>query len=298
MNFVYFQLVFAHQISLKFGPAQSLIYSRLFSCLFHQSNLKMTLRDALNSAMEEELRRDDRVFLMGEEVAKYDGAYKVSWRAARHGLAFGPCCHKAALLRCIGHAFLLASIWCLFPFRCSPFLLMCSNVARFSFDASVQYLKINTVWDHGAFTMICQSHSSKWDLTGQVDANFDTAHSLFPRTSEGVLGKKRQGGVCGPGLQPRFFWSKLLYCRGVCSMPKFISYQTVIFCFACLWLFSWLRSAEVSTKNFAQIQMIHHECLTPLLQRWDHSIHVLDFPCSLSRCGSSSLLPSTMHAAT
>lgn len=38
----------------------------------------MTVRDALNSAMEEEMRRDDRVFLMGEEVGAYNGAYKVS----------------------------------------------------------------------------------------------------------------------------------------------------------------------------------------------------------------------------
>ena len=38
----------------------------------------MTVRDALNSAMDEEIARDPNVFLMGEEVAKYDGAYKVS----------------------------------------------------------------------------------------------------------------------------------------------------------------------------------------------------------------------------
>ncbi|KAK5967313.1 Pyruvate dehydrogenase E1 component subunit beta mitochondrial [Trichostrongylus colubriformis] len=38
----------------------------------------ITVRDALNQAMDEEIRRDDRVFLMGEEVAQYDGAYKVS----------------------------------------------------------------------------------------------------------------------------------------------------------------------------------------------------------------------------
>lgn len=38
----------------------------------------MTVRDALNSAMDEELERDPNVFLIGEEVAKYDGAYKVS----------------------------------------------------------------------------------------------------------------------------------------------------------------------------------------------------------------------------
>ncbi|XP_003736426.2 uncharacterized protein Pdhb isoform X2 [Drosophila pseudoobscura] len=39
---------------------------------------QMTVRDALNSALDEELSRDDRVFLLGEEVAQYDGAYKVS----------------------------------------------------------------------------------------------------------------------------------------------------------------------------------------------------------------------------
>ncbi|KAI1713939.1 transketolase, pyrimidine binding domain-containing protein [Ditylenchus destructor] len=38
----------------------------------------LTIRDALNQAMDEELKRDDRVFLLGEEVAQYDGAYKIS----------------------------------------------------------------------------------------------------------------------------------------------------------------------------------------------------------------------------
>lgn len=36
------------------------------------------VRDALNMAMDEEMKRDDKVFLLGEEVAQYDGAYKVS----------------------------------------------------------------------------------------------------------------------------------------------------------------------------------------------------------------------------
>jgi pyruvate dehydrogenase E1 component beta subunit len=35
-------------------------------------------RQALREAMEEEMRRDERIFLMGEEVAQYNGAYKVS----------------------------------------------------------------------------------------------------------------------------------------------------------------------------------------------------------------------------
>lgn len=38
----------------------------------------LTYRDALNQALREEMQRDDRVFLMGEEVGVYQGAYKVS----------------------------------------------------------------------------------------------------------------------------------------------------------------------------------------------------------------------------
>ncbi|MFP5297194.1 MAG: pyruvate dehydrogenase complex E1 component subunit beta, partial [Alphaproteobacteria bacterium] len=40
--------------------------------------VKTTIRDALRDAMAEEMRRDDAVFLIGEEVAQYQGAYKVS----------------------------------------------------------------------------------------------------------------------------------------------------------------------------------------------------------------------------
>ncbi|MEJ7713905.1 MAG: pyruvate dehydrogenase complex E1 component subunit beta [Pyrinomonadaceae bacterium] len=38
----------------------------------------ITMREALNQALREELRRDENVFLMGEEVAAYQGAYKIS----------------------------------------------------------------------------------------------------------------------------------------------------------------------------------------------------------------------------
>ncbi|HLM59020.1 MAG TPA: pyruvate dehydrogenase complex E1 component subunit beta [Pyrinomonadaceae bacterium] len=38
----------------------------------------ITIREALNQAMREEMRRDESIFLMGEEVAAYQGAYKVS----------------------------------------------------------------------------------------------------------------------------------------------------------------------------------------------------------------------------
>ena len=48
---------------------------------FHSTqalNERMTVRDSINSAMSDEIERDERVFLIGEEVAQYNGAYKVS----------------------------------------------------------------------------------------------------------------------------------------------------------------------------------------------------------------------------
>jgi len=39
---------------------------------------ELSIRDALNQALDEEMARDDRVFLLGEEVGEYNGAYKVS----------------------------------------------------------------------------------------------------------------------------------------------------------------------------------------------------------------------------
>ncbi|XP_075690064.1 pyruvate dehydrogenase E1 component subunit beta, mitochondrial [Rhinoderma darwinii] len=48
---------------------------------FHKSSpaaLQVTVRDALNQALDEELERDEKVFMLGEEVAQYDGAYKIS----------------------------------------------------------------------------------------------------------------------------------------------------------------------------------------------------------------------------
>jgi pyruvate dehydrogenase E1 component beta subunit len=49
--------------------------------------VKITVRDALRDAMAEEMRRDPDVFLMGEEVAEYQGAYKVSRELLQE---FGP----------------------------------------------------------------------------------------------------------------------------------------------------------------------------------------------------------------
>ena len=39
---------------------------------------KLTVRKALCEAMSEEMRKDDKIFIMGEEVAEYNGAYKVT----------------------------------------------------------------------------------------------------------------------------------------------------------------------------------------------------------------------------
>ena len=39
---------------------------------------QLQIREALREAMNEEMRRDDSILLMGEEVAEYNGAYKVS----------------------------------------------------------------------------------------------------------------------------------------------------------------------------------------------------------------------------
>jgi len=57
-------------------------YARSFATQAAQTDEKqprqVSVRDALNMALDEELARDEKVFLMGEEVAKYNGAYKVS----------------------------------------------------------------------------------------------------------------------------------------------------------------------------------------------------------------------------
>ena len=38
---------------------------------------QLQIREALREAMNEEMRKDENVFLIGEEVAEYNGAYKV-----------------------------------------------------------------------------------------------------------------------------------------------------------------------------------------------------------------------------
>lgn len=45
---------------------------------FQSRKISITVRESINSAMQEEMDRDQNVFLMGEEVGYYDGAYKIS----------------------------------------------------------------------------------------------------------------------------------------------------------------------------------------------------------------------------
>merc|ERR1719362_2282657 len=42
------------------------------------ATIDMQVRDAINQGMDEEMERDPNVYLMGEEVAQYQGAYKVT----------------------------------------------------------------------------------------------------------------------------------------------------------------------------------------------------------------------------
>jgi len=59
------------------APALRALPARALSVRFF-SGESMTVRDALNAALDEEMAADQKVFLMGEEVGEYQGAYKVS----------------------------------------------------------------------------------------------------------------------------------------------------------------------------------------------------------------------------
>lgn len=63
---------------LNSATLNKIIGRRAFSTTKTLSAKQMTVRDALNSAIDEEMERDERVFILGEEVAQYDGAYKVT----------------------------------------------------------------------------------------------------------------------------------------------------------------------------------------------------------------------------
>lgn len=61
-----FRVIF---LSLSFTPFSSAGFLLL--------SIQVAVREAINQGLDEEMGRDERVFLMGEEVAQYQGAYKV-----------------------------------------------------------------------------------------------------------------------------------------------------------------------------------------------------------------------------
>lgn len=70
------------KMALKSSPVVFGFLSRFsrrnFSSSKALASKPVTVRDALNQAIDEEMEKDDKVFVMGEEVAQYDGAYKVT----------------------------------------------------------------------------------------------------------------------------------------------------------------------------------------------------------------------------
>ncbi|WP_343667701.1 pyruvate dehydrogenase complex E1 component subunit beta [Chitinophaga sp.] len=62
----------------NFAPAFEKTKDNHLSNFKSNSMRQIAFRQALREALQEEMRRDERVFLMGEEVAEYNGAYKVS----------------------------------------------------------------------------------------------------------------------------------------------------------------------------------------------------------------------------
>jgi hypothetical protein len=74
---------------------------------------EMTVREALNEAMAEEMERNDKVFVLGEEVAQYNGAYvpiqgnspDCTYAARKRRVRMGynmsqPMCSRATLEQC------------------------------------------------------------------------------------------------------------------------------------------------------------------------------------------------------
>ena len=66
------------EVSNGHGPAPAAPVAAVREETAEGETVRLTVREALRDAMAEEMRRDETVFLMGEEVAEYQGAYKVS----------------------------------------------------------------------------------------------------------------------------------------------------------------------------------------------------------------------------
>ncbi|HCP00797.1 MAG: pyruvate dehydrogenase complex E1 component subunit beta [Alphaproteobacteria bacterium] len=66
------------QVSTKKSSEAPMASASMSAATYDVPTTEMTVREALRDGMAEEMRRDDKVFLLGEEVAQYQGAYKVS----------------------------------------------------------------------------------------------------------------------------------------------------------------------------------------------------------------------------
>ncbi|VEL27318.1 unnamed protein product [Protopolystoma xenopodis] len=62
--------------------------TRCFSASSSVMSSKLTVREALNEAIREEMELDKNIILLGEEVAQYDGAYKMGFTGMAVGAAF------------------------------------------------------------------------------------------------------------------------------------------------------------------------------------------------------------------
>jgi pyruvate dehydrogenase E1 component beta subunit len=65
-------------VAARHAPQSEQAASRYVEPEVSGETVQITMREALRDAMAEEMRGDDRVFVMGEEVAEYQGAYKVT----------------------------------------------------------------------------------------------------------------------------------------------------------------------------------------------------------------------------
>lgn len=65
-------------MSIMLSTAARSLVRRSFSTSNVVAAKNMMIRDVIKEALDEEMERDERVFIIGEEVAQYDGPYKVS----------------------------------------------------------------------------------------------------------------------------------------------------------------------------------------------------------------------------
>jgi len=136
----------------------------------------ITMREALNAAMREEMRRDASVFLLGEEVAEYQGAYKVTqglfqefgeWRVRDTPIA-----EEAIAGVAVGAAFVgMRPIAEMMTFNFSILALdqIVNHAAKYRYMSGGQ-IRCPMVMrgPSGAATQVAAQHSQGWPLIEQI----------------------------------------------------------------------------------------------------------------------------------